>query len=92
MRSLDDVKRKAYSAGVRVWDEVACAFDEDVRPVALLVHDAADVAIVVNPGSRGLPSEALDPTESRVLSEGQRLRTAASARITYLNHNCASHL
>lgn len=67
MRSLDDVKRNAYSAGIRVWDEVTCALDENIAPVALLVHDAADVTIVVDPGSRGLPSEALDPAEGRVL-------------------------
>lgn len=66
-QSLRDVKRNAYSAGIRVWDEVARALDEDVGPVALLVYDAADVAIIIDPGRRGLPSEALDPTKGRVL-------------------------
>lgn len=87
MQSLYDVRKKAYSTGVRVRNEMARALDEDVGPVALLVHDAADVAIVVNPGSRGLPGEALDTAEGCILSKGQRTRTAASARMTCLNNN-----
>lgn len=71
MRSLGDVKRKAYSAGARVRDEVARALDEDVGPVALLVHDAADVAIIIDPGRRGLVSEPLDSAEGRVLLKRQ---------------------
>ena len=47
--------------------EVSCALEEDVRPVALLVHDACRVAVAVDPGRGRAPREALDAAECRVL-------------------------
>lgn len=32
----------AYLLGLLLWDEVACALDEDVCPVALLVNDTRE--------------------------------------------------
>lgn len=57
----------AYTRGIRGWNEMSCAFHKDVGPVALLVHNAADLAVVVYPGRRRLARKALYATEGRVL-------------------------
>jgi hypothetical protein len=46
---------------------MACALDKHIRPVPLLVSNASKLAIVVIPGRRGWPGEALDAAEGRVL-------------------------
>ena len=51
-----------------VGDQVARALDEDVRPVALLVHDTSWQPVVVRPRRRWAPLEALNTAERRVLN------------------------
>ena len=53
--------------GAPLRDEVSSALEEDVREPALLVDDAADKAVVVNPRGRRTTGEALDASERRVL-------------------------
>ena len=43
------------------------AVNEDIRPVAFLVHDARELAIVVDPRRGWLPSKALDASKGGVL-------------------------
>ena len=48
-------------------DEVPGVFEEEVRPVALLVHDTGEGPVVGVPGRGGRFREALDAAEGRVL-------------------------
>ena len=59
--------RKTHAGRLIHRDEVSGALHEDVRPVALLVHDACRVAVAVDPGRGRAPREALDAAECRVL-------------------------
>ena len=52
-----------------VGDKVARALDENVRPVALLVDDTANKAVVVDPRGGRAAGETLDATECCVLLE-----------------------
>ena len=56
-----------YVGGLVLWDQMTRVFEEDVRPVAFLVHDAGEDTVVAGPGRRGWASEALDPAKGRVL-------------------------
>ena len=47
--------------------KVASAFNEGIRPVAFLVHDARELAIVVHPRRGWLPTKALDASKGGVL-------------------------
>lgn len=46
---------------------MAGAVDQGVRPVPFLVDDTCPQSVVVEPRRAGLPREALDSTERRVL-------------------------
>lgn len=50
-------------------DQMACALDKHKRPVPLLVNDTSKLAVVVDPGRRGSPGEALDAAEGRILDD-----------------------
>ena len=68
-----------------VRDEVACALDEDVRPVALLVDDATYEPGVINPRGRRAAREALDATEGGVLSHVSTWPSLSIPCLTYLD-------
>ena len=57
----------AYAGGRVECDEVAGALDEDVRPVALLVDDSSELAIIAIPMRRGFPGEPLNSAERCIL-------------------------
>lgn len=46
--------------------------EEDVGEIAFLVHDARDVAVVIEPRRRRLAREALDAAEGKVLNDDLR--------------------
>ena len=56
-----------YPAWLLLRHEMARSRDEDVRPVALLVHNSEEVAIVVCERRLWLLRKALDAAESGVL-------------------------
>ena len=52
---------------LELWNLVACAFDENVSPVSLLVHNTGEDTVTIKP-RRGWPlTEALDASECRIL-------------------------
>ena len=50
-----------------VWDEVPCALDENIRPVALLMDDPGLLPVAVEPRCGWSARESLYPAESCVL-------------------------
>ena len=58
---------RAYRFWIDLWRKVARAVNENVRDVALLVHDARERALVVIPWSQRLLRETLDAPKGRVL-------------------------
>ena len=60
----------ALTSGLR--KEPSRLIDENVRQVALLVHDACELALVVVPRRGWLPGESLNTTKGCVLNENYR--------------------
>lgn len=58
-----------YALGLLLWDAMARTLDEYKCPVALLMNDARELAVVIEPRRRWWPREALDATESRILDD-----------------------
>ena len=66
------------------------AFDKDVGPVALLVHDTTNLAVVINPGRRRFARKALDTAEGRVLYISSVIVLDVHVNeLRYLDYDCA---
>ena len=55
-------------SGRVVADEMTDALDEYIGPVALLVNDTREDAVIIIPGRRRLPRKSLDSAKGGVLS------------------------
>lgn len=59
--------RQTYSFGLEFGDFMACAFDKNVCPVALLMHDAGEIARIVKPRSGWSARKALNVANGCIL-------------------------
>ena len=62
-------KHDLYLFGLILRNKMACALNEDVCPVAFLVDNPREIAVVVKPGCGWRSSETLDTTKCCVLGE-----------------------
>ena len=60
-------KRGTYALRLLLRKNVACIFDEDIRPVAFLVDYTSKITAVVNPRRGRWTTEALDTAKRGVL-------------------------
>ena len=70
---------------------MACALDQNVRPVAFLVNDTGKGTIVAIPGGGRLPAEALNASKSGILRFYQyfELRTNQCMSVTWITTKTA---
>ena len=66
-------RQKTYTPGLLLRDEMARVLNEDVRPIALLVHDPCLRPGVIEPGRGRAAREALDAAKRRVLKDGKKI-------------------
>ena len=84
-------KHDLYLFGLILRNKMACALNEDVCPVAFLVDNTREIAVVVKPGGGWRSSEALDATKCCVLGEkstSQRPVSTIQRSMGKFEHTC----
>ena len=66
---MDERDGETYTFVRNIWKEPPRFVDEDVGPVAFLVHNTSKITVIVCPGCGGLSAEALNTAEGRVLDD-----------------------
>ena len=66
---MDERDGETYTFVRNIWKEPPRFVDEDVGPVAFLVHNTSKITVIVCPGCRGLSAETLNTAEGRVLDD-----------------------